>query len=236
MEKLVHALINRMPEVRLHTSSRVEKIEKGNRWRIHLKTGELLEADAVCLALSAPQANRLLQTFAAEIAGDLARIPYESVATVNLAYRRSDIQHPLNGFGFVVPASEKKSFVGCTFSSVKYPGRAPEGQVLLRAFVGGALQHEMFDLNDDLLVERVTGELHQILRIKAPPQFTSVRRYPESMPQYQVGHLSLIDSLEKKLKDDCGLYLTGNAYRGIGIPDCIHHAEETAEKMYALCL
>ncbi len=235
MERLVQGLVTRMTGVNLRSSARVVRIEKGNRWRIFLEAGESLEADLLCLALPAPRAARLVRSFSSEIASDLEKIRCESVATVNLAFRRASVSHPLNGFGFVIPASEKKSLIGCTFSSVKFPGRVPEGTVLLRAFVGGALHREILSQTDGDLVRTITEDLQHILGISGPPLGTAVHRFPESMPQYDVGHLHRVASIEEKLKAWPGLFITGNAYRGIGIPDCIREGERAAEAMNA-CL
>lgn len=233
MEKLVEALVTRLGEIDLRSSAPVVRIEKGGRWKIHLASGESLEADAFCLALPAPSARRLLVPLASEISELLERVPYESVATVNLAYRKEELTRGLEGSGFVVPALEKRKLIGCTFTSNKFSGRAPDDSVLLRAFVGGALQQEVFQLDDSALEETVRAELREILGITAPPQSISIHRFPESMPQYRVGHLSLVQAIEERLKRRPGLFLTGNAYRGIGIPDCVHHAGETAEKMFS---
>src|SRR5207253_5170268 len=116
-------------------------------------------------------------------------IPYESTATINLAYKREDIPHRLDGFGFVIPFIEKRSLIACTFSSVKFLNRAPDGHVLLRAFVGGALQPEMFALDEAEMIQRVRDDLRDLLGIEELPLFTEVAKWHRSMPQYQVGHL-----------------------------------------------
>ena len=201
-------------------------------WQVDFENGATLEADAVCIALSACQAAPLVISVAPHLAKQLAAIPYESVATVNLAYKRSDIPHKLDGFGFVVPAITKRKIVACSFSSVKFDGRAPGGMVLLRVFVGGAFHREIYALDDNEMTRTVTDELRHYLGIEKLPLFTSISRYPRTMPQYQVGHLDMIRSIQAQLSDFPGLYLTGNAYRGIGVPDCIKWAESAAEAMY----
>jgi oxygen-dependent protoporphyrinogen oxidase len=147
---------------------------------------------------------------------------------VSLAYRREDILHALNGFGFVVPAIEKRSIIAGTFSSVKYPGRAPDGHVLLRAFVGGTLQAELFDLDDDHMEETVLREFSSLLGIQTAPLFSLIARYPQSMPQYLVGHLSRVEEIEQRVASHPGLALAGNAYRGVGIADCVRSGEAAA--------
>ena len=231
MARLVDALTCELSDMNLQLSSRVLRIQPGERWKIHLESGEFLEADALCLALPAHQASRLLQPFAQDMASDLAAIPYESAATVNMAFRKQDIPEILNGFGFVVPAREKRKIVGCTFASMKFQNRAPAGAVLLRAFIGGALQREVLEGEDQAIKQMVREELREVLGIEKPPLFISIRHHLQSMPQYYVGHLRLIDAVENKIKNYPGLFLAGNAYHGIGIPDCIRSGEEAAEKM-----
>ncbi|HYP52756.1 MAG TPA: protoporphyrinogen oxidase, partial [Pyrinomonadaceae bacterium] len=154
-----------------------------------------------------------------------------STATVNLAYRRADIPHPLDGFGFVVPFAERRATLACTFSSVKFAGRAPEGHALLRAFVGGALQPEMFALDDDAMVTAVRQDLRALLGVEAPPLFTHVERWPRSMAQYHVGHLARVERIRSRLSTLPGLRLAGNAYTGAGLPDCIRSGETAADEL-----
>ena len=164
-----------------------EEGDEAPKWRVRTNRGETLVADAVCLALPAYVSARLLSGVDAQLASELDGIPYASSATINLAYKREDIPHPLDGFGFVVPFIEKRTVMACTFSSVKFPGRAPQGHVLLRAFVGGALQPEMFDLSQDELLSRVRADLRDLLGIEQAPLFAEVSKWERSMPQYHRG-------------------------------------------------
>jgi oxygen-dependent protoporphyrinogen oxidase len=148
-----------------------------------------------------------------------------------MAYNRKDIFHPLNGFGFVVPAVEGRSIIACSFSSVKFPGRAPEGFVLLRCFLGGAVQPEIYERDDAALTEIAHEELSQLLQIKGDPAFVLLHRYPNSMPQYHVGHLELLSRIFNRVDKYRGLALAGSAYYGVGIPDCVHSGEMAAEKV-----
>lgn len=228
MEQLTRKIVSQLPEVRFKVSSAATKIRCSGVWEVETQRGDVFDADAVCMALPAPHAARLLAVSAPSLSRDLAAIPYESVATVNLAYRRQDIPHSLGGFGFVVPAFTKRKIVACSFSSVKFEGRAPDGRALLRAFVGGALHREVYALDDEALVRAVMEELRHYLGVEAQPLFTSIRRYPHSMPQYQVGHLSHVASIRSQLETFPGLYLAGNAYNGIGVPDCVRSGEFAA--------
>jgi oxygen-dependent protoporphyrinogen oxidase len=152
---------------------------------------------------------------------------------VSLAYRREQVPHRLNGFGFVVPRVENRAIIAGTFSSVKYAGRAPEGYVLLRAFVGGSLQEELFQLDDADMERAVRQELAHLLGIRTPPLFVQLARYPRSMPQYLVGHLQKVDAIDARVARFPGLALAGNAYRGVGIADCVRGGEAAAEAMAA---
>jgi oxygen-dependent protoporphyrinogen oxidase len=228
MEVIVKTLAGVIPNVRLNT--RIDVIHRSNgAWIIRTDAGESLEADAVCLAVPAYVAAKLLDNVNQRLASQLSAIKYASTATINFAYPRAAINHPLDGFGFVVPFIEKRSLIACTFSSVKFPGRAPNDHVLLRAFVGGALQPEMFALED--MGRRIEADLRELLQIHGEPLFIEVAKWERSMPQYQVGHLDRVTQIENELERMPGLTLAGNSYRGAGIPDCIRSGETAAEKI-----
>jgi oxygen-dependent protoporphyrinogen oxidase len=161
----------------------------------------------------------------------LDAIPYASTATVNLAYRREDIAHTLDGFGFVVPIVERRATLACSFSSVKFSGRASDGTVLLRAFVGGALQPEMFALDDDAMIRAVREDLRDLLGIEQPPIFAIVTKWPRSMAQYHVGHLERVARIKERVNAFKTLQLAGNAYDGAGMPDCIRSGETAASEL-----
>jgi oxygen-dependent protoporphyrinogen oxidase len=230
MEVLVRALGK--CEVRLNT--RVVAIERDQETRIRTDQGGTIYADGIVLAVPAYIAGQLLTEINQPLASQLNRINYASTATINLAYRRDAIRHSLDGFGFVVPFVEKRSLIACTFSSVKFPGRAPENQVLLRAFVGGALQPDMFALDESQMLERVESDLRELLGISRKPLFAKVSKWERSMPQYEVGHLERVAAIENELAQLPNLQLAGNAYRGAGIPDCIRSGETAAERLISL--
>jgi oxygen-dependent protoporphyrinogen oxidase len=208
-----------------------EVAREGERWRIATRDGGALAADAVILAAEAHQSARMVRCLDPSLALLLEGIAYASSATVTLAYRRAAIGHPLDGFGFVVPAAEGRSIIACTFSSVKYPGRAPAGHVLLRVFVGGALNEAVVDRDDGDLVSIARGQLAELLGADGEPLWTRVARYPKAMPQYHVGHAARIDAIERGLGRHPGLALVGGAYRGVGIADCVRSAEEAASAL-----
>jgi oxygen-dependent protoporphyrinogen oxidase len=193
--------------------------------------GEIIAADDLCLALPAHASARLLAGVDAELAAELGAIPYASTATVNLAFRRADIPHALDGFGFVVPFVERRRTLACTFSSVKFAGRAPAGHALMRAFVGGALQPEMYALEEDRMIDDVRADLRALLGIEAAPLFTHVEKWPRSMAQYHLGHLARVARIRRRLSDFPTLQLAGNAYGGAGIPDCIRSGRTAAKEI-----
>ncbi len=150
---------------------------------------------------------------------------------MSLAYRREEIPHPLDGFGFVVPRSESRPILACTFSSVKYRGRAPAGFVLLRLFLGGALNEGILQEDDERLLALSRFQLAELLGVTAPPCLSRVYRFPASMPQYHLGHLDRMAAIERRVSGHTGLVLAGSAYRGVGIADCIRSGEEAASRV-----
>jgi protoporphyrinogen/coproporphyrinogen III oxidase len=231
MQTLIDRLIACLPvdAVRLHSRvRRLERLPDTSRWLIHVHDHPSLEADAVCIALPAPQTGQLLAPLYPALAAALQEIPYASSAIVNIAFRRTDVAHPLHGMGFVVPAIEQRTLMACSFSSVKFTGRAPQDQVLLRAFVGGALQQAAYDLADDVLQHAVLQDLRNLIGVTGTPLHLSVSRHPHSMPQYHIGHVQRVAHLETMASQVPGLVLAGNAYHGVGIPDCIHSGENAA--------
>ncbi len=234
MEVLAKTLATAIKHCEVRLNTRVAAIERDRGWKLRTDQGDTIEADKICLAVPAYVAAKLLSSLNPSLAAQLNRIKYASTATINFAYRRDAIRHPLDGFGFVVPFVEKRSLIACTFSSVKFPGRAPADRVLLRAFVGGALQPEVFALEESEMLARVESDLRELLGITARPLYTEVSKWQNSMPQYEVGHLDRVASIENSVSELPGLALAGNAYRGAGIPDCIRSGETAAEYLSQL--
>jgi oxygen-dependent protoporphyrinogen oxidase len=234
MKSLADRLREVVGEDVLRFTTRVRTIAPSDDgWTLSLEGGEQLAADTVILATPAYIAADLLGSLDPPLARDLAGIEYSSAATINLVYERGDVAHPLDAFGFVVPAVEGLDILACTFSSRKFAGRAPEGKVLLRAFVGGALAPEQMERSDDSMIDAAVADLGRLVGA-GRPKVARVTRWPRSMPQYHVGHLDRVARIEAAVARHPGLLLAGNAYRGVGMPDTIRIAREAAEKAAAL--
>jgi protoporphyrinogen/coproporphyrinogen III oxidase len=202
-------------------------------WRLALASGYSIDADAVICAAPAYAAARIVSALAPATSKMLAEISYASAATVNLTFRESDFDGPPRAFGFVVPAIEHRRIIAGSFSSFKFKGRAPAGAILARAFVGGEMSREMMTLSDDEMVAAVRDEFRALLGVSAAPGFAEVRRWPDSMPQYEVGHLSRVAEIERAIAQIPAFAIAGAAYRGVGIPDCVRSGEEAAVAIFA---
>jgi oxygen-dependent protoporphyrinogen oxidase len=230
MQTLVDALIEHLGSARLLLRSPVRRmapIEGG--WRLQIEGRDPLDVDRVVLAVPAFRAGELLRELNQELARLLESTPYAWAATLSLCYRRTDVPHPLDGFGFVVPAAENLSLLGCTFTNVKYPHRAPEGVALLRAFLGGPTLEKA---TESEVAARVREDLRRLLGVTAEPQFTRYGVLPRSMPQYRVGHLERVTQIEAHTAAIPGLAMAGNGLRGLGIPDCVRSGEDAAEAVF----
>jgi oxygen-dependent protoporphyrinogen oxidase len=181
------------------------------------------------LATPAFVAADLLRDIAPNVARALQTIRYVSTGTLSLAYRLADLHRPLNGFGIVVPRSERRPINAITWSSCKFNHRAPAGFALLRVFFGGSRSPQTMELDDASLLDTVRDQLRELMGIESAPLFHRLYRWQRSNAQYDVGHLDRIAQLEQALPP--GLYLTGSAYRGVGIPDCIKQSQETAKRI-----
>jgi len=190
--------------------------------------GTLQEAfDEVVLAVPAFAAAGLLRELAPAAATELGQIEFVDAATVSLGFARADVAHPLDGFGLVIPRSEGRQIMGITWSSSKFPGRAPEGHLLVRAFVGGTKAPELLREDDETLLATVEREVTGLLGARNPV-VRRLYRWEQAMPQYNVGHRQRVESIERRMKVLPGVHLAGGSYWGIGIPDCIASADRVA--------
>lgn len=233
--EMVEAVIEKSPDVTFRTNAKVQKvIKQGSGWQVSLEEGETFDADGVIFATPAKLSAELLQPITPKVSELLNQIKYVSTATATLAYRKEGFTHPLNGFGFVVPRSEGRKILACTWTSSKFPHRTPEGYVMLRCFVGGAKNEALAEQDADAIAAMVKQELKDLMGIHQEPEICKVFHNKKSNVQYRVGHAALIDSVEKELSVTPGLFLTGSAYTGIGIPDCIQNGTRTAEAVIGL--
>ncbi|MFI5323389.1 MAG: protoporphyrinogen oxidase [Thermodesulfobacteriota bacterium] len=231
MKTLVEALVKKLPDGCIKTGVMVEGIkEADDGWEVMAGDGTL-DAAGVIITTSAYVTAGLLESTDARCAALLRQIEYASSAVVILAYRKEDIGIELDGFGFVVPQIEGSSMIACSFTSEKFPGRAPEGYSVLRVFVGGGVSPDIYQLDDELMIGTVREELSALLLIKSEPVFAIIKRYPNAMPQYHVGHLELVDRIHREMKKLDGLEIAGNAFGGVGIPDCINSGERASERL-----
>jgi protoporphyrinogen/coproporphyrinogen III oxidase len=229
-EGLIRALIAKLTgDLRLNTG--VQRIEplSNDRYQLTLDNGDQILADAVVMAVPAHIAANLIRPLAPQAANDLESIRYVSTGTISLAFRREDVEHPLDGFGVVIPRSEQRQINAVTWSSTKFDHRVPTGYVLMRIFFGGSRTPAMMNLDDEALLITVRRELESLLNVKAAPVQYRIYRWWQANPQYDVGHLDRVARIESALPR--GIYITGSPYRGVGIPDCVHQAQDTAQRL-----
>ncbi|MGO9832742.1 MAG: protoporphyrinogen oxidase [Polyangiaceae bacterium] len=234
---LVEALVDRLRTdgVTLCVSAKVTRVgREGPSWVVETETGERLIADAILLATGAPAAASVLGQLDAGVGQMLSSLSFASTATVFLGYRRSDVRHPLIGSGFLVPRALGRPILAGTWVSSKWRGRAPEGHVLLRAFVGGARGEEVLARDDKALVRLARDELCVLMGLDAEPVLSRVFRFTRKSPQMRVGHLARMRALHDRVALLApGVRLAGGGYDGIGIPDCIRQGQEAGRAMTA---
>jgi len=186
-----------------------------------LNDGASILADDVVFATPSYVTADLVQQVDSALASRLRNIRYVSTATVSLGFKRSEIQHPMQGAGFIVPRSEGRRITACSWSSTKFDHRAPADCVLLRVFIGGALAEDLAEQDESSLIQLAREELKIIMGISADPVIATAYRWHKANPQYELGHEERMNELDRVLAEYPGLHLAGAAYRGAGIPDCI---------------
>ena len=228
VEKLLEHLRSHGAELKLNTKAlRITNYQL--HYAIELQAGESLIADSIILATPAFVSGALLASLDPSLASDLQSIPYTSTATVSLAYRQKDVPRALDGYGYVIPRREGRRALACTWTSTKFPHRAPEGYALIRVFVGRAGQEIPWNEHD--LLELAKEELNLTLGITANPLLQRAFLWDKAMPQYNLGHPETLKRIDAALEKHPGLALAGNGYRGIGIPDCIRSGELAVKKI-----
>jgi oxygen-dependent protoporphyrinogen oxidase len=233
VQELTDALRARLPEGVLETGTTVQAIRKdGRSFVVEHERGEE-RAEGVLVAIPAPLAARVLRGVDPELADLLVSIPYASAATANFVFAREQVRHALDGMGFVCPAVEKRFLLACSFSSTKFDGRVGGDEVLLRAFVGGAQHAAHLELAPAEIEARALAELRGLLGIEGETRARSLTIMRDSMPQYVLGHLGRVMAIETRVARTTGLELAGNAFHGVGVPDCIRSAEAAARRLVA---
>lgn len=226
---LIEALAPRV-NVRQQEAEAIERLDGGG-FRVRAG-GDWIEASDVIVACPAWAASRLVGSMDAKLAGLLDEIPYSSSLTLSLLYKSSEFDGKRAGFGFLVPQKERQRMAACTFVATKFPNRAPDDRLILRCFFGGIGDEAVLQETDESLVKMVREELKRILGLTAAPFFHTISRWPRSMAQYTVGHAQRLREIESRASAIPGLYLAGNGYQGIGIPDCIRMGRQAARKIH----
>ena len=237
MHELPQAMAETAGRSKMDTGATVASIacDAGGVWSVTLADGRVIAGDAVILATESWAAEPLVRPVDPGIADALAAIPASSSATVSLAFVEDEIGVDMNAFGVLCPAKEKSRLLAATYSSTKWPGRAPMGAVLLRAFVGGPQNQAIMEKSDEEIAGIAEGELRRILGIAptAKPIFRRFYRWTLGMPQYTMGHLDRVAVIEQRSAEISGLALAGGSYRGVGLPNCIESGEQAAGKVLA---
>jgi len=232
MQQLVDAIISRLDPGSTHLRSHVRRVYPENGgWRVSIELTGDERFDAVILATPANVAGVLLDGVDRSLARNLLEITYSSSVTVTLGYYMDQLKGLPPGFGFLVPRSEGTRMLACTFVHNKFPHRAPAGKGILRCFLGGARDEAVLALTDDEMLETVYRELRDIVRLEARPIFARVYRWRGAMAQYEPGHIGRVARIEQRVSEIPGLALAGNAYHGIGVPDCIRSGMEAANAL-----
>ena len=228
---MVEALVSRLPPGALVSDARVTAIRRDDNRRGYVvsSTGGTWRARAVVLAVPAYEAAALVFELDGQLAAACSAIRYASTATVALGYRADQVAHPLRGTGFVVPRAEGSALLAATWVTSKWPGRAPAGHVLLRAFFGGGRDPDRLDRHDDAeLVALAREELGAILGTTGDPAIVRTTRWVRQSPQYSVGHARRLAAIERRLQEHPDLFGTGSGFGAIGVPDCISHGRRVA--------
>jgi oxygen-dependent protoporphyrinogen oxidase len=236
LSTLVDAMAARLPAGTVRLNSPIERIERSDQaWWLWVEgSSDPLDFDGLIVATPAHRASKLLAPIDAELSAELGKIEYSGTAIVSLGYDVRQVGHPLDGMGAVVPSIENSPILACSFSSQKYCHRAPEGKTLLRVFVGGARRPDLAEMPDAELLPLVLGHLRPLLRIEGEPVFCDIAHWPRTMPQYHVGHQQRVARIDARLALLPGLKMASSAFRGVGLPDCIHGGEMAAEQILGI--
>lgn len=234
MTTLVDTLLTKIKDAKIRTETTVTDISASDGgYTVAIEGEDSIKADSVVICTPAYSASTIFRSLNRSLHEKLLTIPYASTSTISMSFKRSQIKKSIDGFGFVVPKAEGKRIIGSTWSSIKWAGRAPDDELLLRCFVGGSLHEKLLEKTDEEVMTMVLEDLKSIMDIEGEPVMSRMFRYKKAMPQYTIGHEERVEGIEFELKEHQGLFLTGSAYHGIGISDTVREAESTAKKVLA---
>jgi protoporphyrinogen/coproporphyrinogen III oxidase len=235
MNQLTDAMADAAGRDRMHTGVTVRSIGRSDDgiWTVNLSDGQSVTGDAVIVATEAWAAASIVRPVDGQIADAVGAIESTSSGTCSFAFREEDITIDMNVFGVLCPAVEKRSMLAATYSSTKWPGRAPKGAVMFRGFVGGPHNQKIMEKSDEEIEQIVLADMREILGIgpKAQPVFSRFYRWTRGMPQYTLGHLDRVELVEARSKEISGFALAGGSYRGVGLPNCIESGEVAVTKV-----
>lgn len=235
MSTLVQSLLQHTSESGRRINAKVVQVFRSDDriWNCQLESGSRVRSKGILLALPASQGATVLKKHHQHLANLLGHIPFGSLAVIHFAIRRESLSRELIGSGVVVPRIESRPILAISFLSNKFEQRCPENELLLRVFVGGVDGSHLLSRSDSELLEIAWRETRSILSIRSDPCFTRVDRWPNSTPQYLIGHNQRVDQINAAAQEIPGLFLAGKSYRGVGIPQCIRSAREATEKACA---
>ena len=235
MQQFVETLVEQLEGVDLRTDSPVAGLERmeigGPAYRVHTADGTSLQAGAVLLATPSDASARLLAQYDPQLARDLSAIRYVTTAVVSFGYGPGPAVPTLDGFGFIIPKTEKRRITACTWTSTKFDHRVPDRHQLLRCFVGGPGREDLAELGDDALVSMVHHELEAIMGLRVEPDLVRIDRWHKANPQYDLNHLDRVAAIRSRAESHGNLYLAGSSYDGVGVPDCVRQGQEGADKI-----
>ncbi|HVZ22917.1 MAG TPA: protoporphyrinogen oxidase [Vicinamibacterales bacterium] len=231
LSELVTALTQALPAESIRLAAAVQRVSRDRAWTVETADGSRYSGRALVVTSPAYVTADLVRGVDPDLARLCAEIPYASSGTVALAFPRAAVAHPLNGSGFVVPRVERTGIMAASWLSSKWPNRAPDDRVLMRAFVGGGRDPEALSKSDDELVGVALAALRPLLGITGEPILSRVYRFDRKSAQHEVGHLDRMAAIDRRLAAHPDLYVTGSGFRGVGIPDCVADARATARKV-----
>ena len=230
---LINSLATQLNPERIHNKSLIDRIIQNSegQWQLCLASGSTTTYDGLIVALPAPRAAEVLREVDGALSADLGKIPYASSAVVSLVYPKSQVSRLPDGFGIVVPTVEHRQIVAASFTSSKFPHRVPEDHAVVRVFLGGALAPKQMELADEELQAIAEAEMRELIGAEGEPARIDVVRWVEKMPQYHLGHVPRVEQIESRVAKLPRLELAGNAYHGVGIPQCVQSGEEAARRL-----